>query len=102
MITLYDVNEQGNDAVKDAVLAFGARHPGIGDADAEPDWKTAEKHFTQVIETIMGSTLPPSPGSTDGAVRRAENAAIGFLLAIATHTDFRCPICVKRRQRTSL
>ncbi|GGQ49839.1 hypothetical protein ACFFKE_08680 [Streptomyces mutabilis] len=102
MITLYDVYEEGSDAVKDAVLAFGARHPSIGGADAEPDWKTAEKHFTQVIETIMGSASPLSPGSTDGAVRRAENAAIGFLLAIATRSDFRCPICVKRRQRPSL
>ncbi|PKV82852.1 hypothetical protein [Streptomyces sp. TLI_146] len=98
MITLHDVYEQGNDAVKAAVQSFGARHsrsPGV--PDIEPDWKEAERHFTNIIETIMGSAAPPPPGSADGPVRRAENAAIGFLLAARVRGDYRCPICAKRQ-----
>ncbi|MDG9709597.1 hypothetical protein [Streptomyces sp. DH10] len=99
MITLHDVFEQGSDTVKAAVLAFGTRHPvAPGGLVTEPDWKQAEKHFTLVIETIMGSATPPPPGSTDGAVHQAENAAIGFLLAANARSDYRCPICVKRQR----
>ncbi|MEU9989204.1 hypothetical protein AB0E10_20900 [Streptomyces sp. NPDC048045] len=96
MITLHDVYEQGNDTVRAAVLAFGARHLTI--LDDGPDWKQAEKHFTSVVETIMGSSAPPPPGSTEGPVRRAENAAIGFLLAANSQPNYRCPICVKQRR----
>ncbi|MDG9703265.1 hypothetical protein [Streptomyces sp. DH37] len=99
MITLHDVYEQGNDTVRAAVLAFGTRHPvGPDGPDAEPDWKQAERCFTRIIETIMGSAAPPPPGSTDGPVRRAENSAVGFLLAANTRPDYRCPICVKRQR----
>lgn len=98
MITLHDVYEEGTDTVKAAVLAFGTRHPASpGGPDTEPDWKQAERHFTNIVETIMGSTASPPSGSTDSPVRRAENAAIGFLLAVNTRPDYRCPICVKRQ-----
>ncbi|WP_282798102.1 hypothetical protein [Streptomyces sp. CC224B] len=98
MIALHDVHEQGNDTVKAAVHAFGALHlTGLGGPDAEPDWKLAEKHFTQVIETIMGTAVPLSPGSRDGIVRRAENAAVGFLPAAHTR-HYRCPICTERQR----
>ncbi|TWV41873.1 hypothetical protein FRZ03_20535 [Streptomyces misionensis] len=96
MITLHDVFQRGNDRVKAAVMAFGARHPiSLADPESEPDWKKAEKHFTYLIEMIMGSAALPSPGSADGPVRRAENAAVGFLLAVNVQPDYRCPICVK-------
>lgn len=98
MITLHEVHEQGADEVKRAVLAFGARHRLNADGqDTAPDWKWAELHFTQLIEVIMGAATPPEPGAA-AAVRRAQNAAIGFLLAVNTQADYRCPICVKRQQ----
>lgn len=100
MITLHDLYEQdGQGAVREAVVAFGARHPlRSGDPDSGTDWKWAERHFTCLIETIMGAAAPPPPGRGDGTVRRAENAAVGFLLAAGTRADYRCPICVKRGQ----
>jgi hypothetical protein len=99
LITLHDVYERGNDTVKAAVLAFGARHPVRSDSpDAGADWKKAERHFTHVIETIMGSAAPPPPQSMEGPVRRAENAAIAFLLAANARPDYRCPICVQQRR----
>lgn len=98
MITLHEVHEQGSEAVKAAVLAFGASHPVDGvEPDAEPNWKWAEKHFTYLIEVIMGTATPPQTGAT-GAVRRAENAAISFLLTVTNLPNYRCPICVKRRR----
>ncbi|MCX5250327.1 hypothetical protein OG895_34825 [Streptomyces sp. NBC_00201] len=97
MITLHDVYEQGSDAVKAAVLAFGDRHrPRDASPDAEPDWKRAEKHFTSLIEVIMGTAAPLQDSAAD-TVRRAENEAIGFLLAVNNHPDYRCPICVKQQ-----
>ncbi|WP_261958446.1 DUF6313 family protein [Streptomyces nigrescens] len=98
VITLHDVYEQGSEAVKAAVLAYGARHPLDG-ADAEPDWSWAEKHFTYLIEAIMGTAAPPQD-SAAATVRRAKNEAIGFLLAVNTRPDYRCPICVKRQRRS--
>jgi hypothetical protein len=102
VITLHDVYEEGSDAVKEAVAAFGIRHPvNPDDPDSEANWRVAELHFTRIIETIMRSAAPhPVYGSTDdGPVHRAENAAVGFLLAVnTTEPDYRCPICVKRRQ----
>ncbi|MGW2748102.1 hypothetical protein [Streptomyces sp. NPDC001450] len=99
MISLHDVYEQGSDAVKAAVLAFGARHrPDGASPDAEPDWKCAEMHFTYLIEVIMGTAAPPQSGAA-AAVRQAENAAIDFLLAVNNRPDYRCPICVKRQRR---
>ncbi|MCX5357354.1 hypothetical protein OG864_00980 [Streptomyces sp. NBC_00124] len=98
MITLHEVHEQGSEAVKAAVLAFGARHrPNGAGPDAEPDWKWAEKHFTYLIEDIMGSATPPQ-ASAAATVRRAENEVIGFLLAVNNRPDYRCPICVKRQR----
>ena len=98
MITLHQVFEQGTEAVKDAVLAFGARHPlAASPADSEPDWKTAEKHFTHLIEVIMGTTALAQPDSA-GTIRRAENEAVQLLLVLATLPNYRCPICVKRRK----
>lgn len=98
MITLHEVHEQGSEAVKAAVLAFGARHPldGAGPA-TEPDWKWAEKHFTYLIGAIMGTATPLERRATT-TVRRAENEAIGFLLAVNRQPDYRCPICVKRQR----
>ncbi|WP_225823868.1 hypothetical protein [Streptomyces naphthomycinicus] len=96
MITLHDVFQQGNDRVRAAVLAFGTRHPAdFASPDSEPNWKKAEKHFTHIIEMIMGSAVLPPPDSADGPVRRAENAAVGFLLAVNVQPNYRCPICVK-------
>jgi hypothetical protein len=43
-------------------------------------------------------TAAPSQDSTAATVRRAENEAIGFLLAVNTRLDYRCPICVKRQR----
>jgi hypothetical protein len=94
VITLHEVHEQGSEAVKAAVLAFGARHPLD---DAEPDWKRAEKHFTYLIEAIMGTATPPRTGAT-ATVHRAENEAIGFLLAVNNRPNYRCPICVKQQR----
>ncbi|MFI2764287.1 hypothetical protein ACH5A3_36460 [Streptomyces echinatus] len=95
MITLHEVYEQGSDDVKAAVRSFGARHLIPGVAPDEPDWKRAEQHFTYLIEVIMGAAAPLPAGTTD-IVRRAEQEAIGFLLAVDLHTDYRCPICVKQ------
>ncbi|MET7683735.1 hypothetical protein [Streptomyces sp. NPDC005423] len=98
MITLHEVHEQGSEAVKAAVLAFGARHlrDGAG-PDTEPDWKRAEKHFTYLIETIMGLATPPKTGAA-ATVRQTENAAINLLLAVNNQPHYRCPICVKRQR----
>ncbi|MFE6808614.1 hypothetical protein ACFVEN_44225 [Streptomyces sp. NPDC057681] len=100
MITLHDLHEEGNDRVADAVLAFGARHPlKPGQPDAEPDWARAEKHFTRLIEVIMGEAAPPPrDDSWDGLVRRAENEARQLLLTLNTVPGYRCPICVKQRR----
>ncbi|MFI6864346.1 hypothetical protein ACIBKZ_31385 [Streptomyces sp. NPDC050421] len=94
MITLHEVHEKGSEAVKAAVLAFGARHPF---GNAGPDWKWAEKHFTYLIEAIMGPATPPQVGAAP-TVRRAENEAIGFLLAVNSQPNYRCPICVMRQR----
>ncbi|MEU6655957.1 hypothetical protein ABZ904_43025 [Streptomyces sp. NPDC046900] len=95
MISLHEVFERGTDAVKSAVLAFGARHlPDAVGLNTEPDWKQAEKHFTQLIEVIMGSAATRQPGVA-ATVRRAENEAIGLLLAFNTVPNYRCPICIK-------
>ncbi|MFE2671066.1 hypothetical protein [Streptomyces mirabilis] len=98
MISLHGVYEQGTDAVKAAIRAFGARH--LLDAagpNAEPNWKQAERHFTYLIEDIMGGAAPQQPGAA-ATVRRAENEAIDFLLVLSTVPDSRCPICVKRQR----
>lgn len=97
MISLHDAYEVGSDAVRRAILAFGARHlPEGAGPNAEPDWKRAEKHFTHLIETIMGTAVP-SQATTTAIVHRAENEAIGFLLAVNARPHYRCPICVKRQ-----
>ncbi|MFE1989595.1 hypothetical protein [Streptomyces mirabilis] len=97
MITLHEVYEQGSEAVREAVRAFGARHPlARAAAEAEPDWKTAEKHFTHLIEEIMRMAALGQPPA--GTVRRAENEAVQFLLTLSTVPNYRCPICVKRRR----
>ncbi|MFE2993219.1 hypothetical protein [Streptomyces sp. NPDC059262] len=96
MISLHDVYEQGNGAVKEAVLAFGARHPlEPATANPEPDWKRAEKHFTHLIEVIMGAAAPVQADVT-ATVRRAENETVQLLLALRPLPDYRCPICVKQ------
>ncbi|MFE6838575.1 hypothetical protein ACFVFI_27515 [Streptomyces sp. NPDC057705] len=96
MISLHDLYEEGTEAVKEAVRSFGARHP-LTVGGAEPDWKVAEKHFTHLIEVIMG-TAAPAPAQTVAAasIRRAENEAVQLLLALHPVPDYRCPICVKR------
>ncbi|MBL1112766.1 hypothetical protein JK364_10210 [Streptomyces sp. 110] len=97
MITLHDVHKQGSEAVKAAVLAFGARHPRNDAApDAEPDWDQAERHFTRLIETIMGGVALPKD-SLSATVKRAENEAIHFLLSVSNLPDYRCPICIRRQ-----
>ncbi|WP_331724034.1 hypothetical protein [Streptomyces sp. NBC_00005] len=96
MITLHEVYEQGTETVKEAVRSFGTRHPlGPATADAEPDWKLAERHFTSVIEVIMGTAALAQPDAA-GTVRRAENAARQLLLTLNTLPNYRCPICVKQ------
>lgn len=99
MITLHEAYEQGSDDVKAAIQAFGASHPSteptLGGTPSEPGWKTAEKHFTQLTELIMGATIPEQPDRTS-IVRRAEREAIAFLLAVTQQTNFRCPICAMR------
>ncbi|MET7355472.1 hypothetical protein [Streptomyces mirabilis] len=78
--------------------AFGARHPlARAAAGAEPDWKTAEKHLTHLIELITGQTALAQPDAT-GTVRRAENGAVQLLVTLDTVANYRCPICVKRRR----
>ncbi|MEE1812888.1 hypothetical protein [Streptomyces sp. BE133] len=96
MITLHAVHKLGSEAVKTAVLAFGARHP-LNNAvrDAGPDWDQAEQHFTLLIETIIGAA--PSQDSAAATVRRAENEAIHFLLSVRDLPNYRCPICVRRQ-----
>ncbi|MFF3257866.1 hypothetical protein ACFYWO_01675 [Streptomyces sp. NPDC002932] len=99
MITLHDVHKQGSESVKTAVLMFGARHPLNNTIrDAGTDWDQAEQHFTLLAETIMGAAT-----AQDGAaatVRRAENEAINFLLAVSNLSNYRCPICVRRQAPT--
>ncbi|MCW8382433.1 hypothetical protein [Streptomyces justiciae] len=99
MITLHEAYEQGSDDVKAAIQAFGASHPSTvptpGATPPEPDWKTAEKHFTQLTEVIMGAAIPEQP-DRPSIVRRAEQEAVAFLLAVTQQTNFRCPICVMR------
>ncbi|MCX4461406.1 hypothetical protein OOK58_01670 [Streptomyces sp. NBC_01728] len=98
MISLHDVFKEGTEAVKAAVLAFGARHLNdLRSGHAEPNWKHAEKHFTYLIEGIMGAAAPQQPGAA-ATVRRAENEAIDLLLALHGVRDYRCPICVKQQR----
>ncbi|MFC8350936.1 hypothetical protein [Streptomyces sp. NPDC057280] len=101
MITLHEAFEQGSADVKAAIQAFGASHqstePESECPPPEPDWKTAEKHFTQLTEVIMGAAIPHRPDRTS-IVRRAEHEAIAFLLAVTQQTNFRCPICVMRHR----
>jgi hypothetical protein len=97
VITLHEVYEQGSNNVKAAVRSFGARHPVSGVVpDAEPNWKEAERHFTQLIEVIMGNAAPLPTGTAD-TVRQAEREAVAFLLAVDNAARYRCPICVKQR-----
>lgn len=99
MITLHEAFIQGSNQLKAAILAFGAVHPTPGpapvDAQPEPDWKTAEKHFIQLTEIIMGAAIPMQPDRT-AIVRRAEHEALNTLLAVNTRANYRCPICVMR------
>ncbi|MFF5304852.1 hypothetical protein ACFY5F_36390 [Streptomyces sp. NPDC013161] len=98
MITLHEVYEQGTEPVRQAVQAFGDRHPLTpADANAEPDWKTAEKHFTHLVEVIMGTAALRQPHPA-GTIRRAENEAVQLLLTLNTVPNYRCPICVKQRR----
>jgi hypothetical protein len=98
VITLHEVHKQDSGDVKAAVVAFGARHPFDGAGpDAEPDWKWAEKHFTRLIEVIMGTAALAQGRGTD-TVHRAENEAVQLLLTLNTVPDYRCPICVKQRR----
>ncbi|MYW67134.1 hypothetical protein GTY65_24145 [Streptomyces sp. SID8379] len=101
MISLHEVYERGNEAVKGAVRAFGDRHGPASAANSAPDWNGAERHFTQLIEVIMAAA---TPAQTDikGIIRRAENEAVQLLLALHTLPDYRCPICVKRQGREIL
>lgn len=94
MISLHDLYEEGTEAVKEAVQSFGARH-SLAFGRAEPDWKVAEKHFTHLIEVIMG-TAAPARADTAASIRRAENEAVQLLLALHPVPDYRCPICVMR------
>lgn len=96
MITLHEVYERGSVSVKAAVLSFGARHLHDAASGPEPDWKTAERHFTCLIERIMGNTMPQQPGVA-AIVRQAERHAVDFLLAVNNHPDYRCPMCVTRQ-----
>ncbi|WP_329583109.1 hypothetical protein [Streptomyces sp. NBC_01361] len=100
MITLHDLYEEGNDRLTEAVQAFGARHPLRPDQpDAEPDWAQAEKHFTRLIEVLMGEAAPsPLDSGWTGLVRRTENEARQLLLTFNTVPGYRCPICVKQRR----
>ncbi|MGW6015819.1 hypothetical protein [Streptomyces sp. NPDC055210] len=101
MITLHEAYEQGSGDVREAIRAFGANHPVDGPlspaAQPEPDWKTAERHFTLLAEVIMGATIPEQPDRT-GTVRRAQEEAIAFLLAVNSRASYRCPICVMRNR----
>ncbi|MET8129593.1 hypothetical protein ABZV67_38830 [Streptomyces sp. NPDC005065] len=98
MITLHEAHKQNSEAVKTAVLAFGARHPFDGAGpDGEPDWKWAEKHFTRLIEVIMGTAALAQTRGTD-TVHRAENEAVQLLLTLNTVPRYRCPICVKQQR----
>lgn len=96
MITLHDVHKEGSEAVKAAVVAFGARHPmnhtGRGPG---PDWHQAEQHFTRLIEIIMGAASLQDRAAA--AVQRAENEAVHFLLSVSDVPGYRCPICVRRQ-----
>ncbi|MFJ3673382.1 hypothetical protein ACIPSE_43725 [Streptomyces sp. NPDC090106] len=96
MITLHDAYDRGSDDLKAAIRAFAARHPSAGTSasgtEPEPDWKTAEKHFIQLTEVIMGAAIPEQP-DRNGIVRRAEQEALALLLAVNNRPDFRCPIC---------
>ncbi|MFJ2094701.1 hypothetical protein ACIOEW_36415 [Streptomyces sp. NPDC087901] len=97
MITLHGVYEEGSEAVKEAIRAFGARHAFNGAAPgATPDWDWAQQHFTYLIEAILGRAVPRSRSAQD-TVRRAENEAVHFLLSISNLPDYRCPICVRRQ-----
>ncbi|MFD5430373.1 hypothetical protein, partial [Streptomyces sp. NPDC127084] len=93
--------EQGTETVRQAIQAFGDRHPLTpADANADPDWKIAEKHFTHLVEVIMG-TAALGQSNAAGTIRRAENEAVQLLLTLNTVPNYRCPICVKQ-QRGSL
>ncbi|MGW4985346.1 hypothetical protein [Streptomyces mirabilis] len=75
-------HELGPETVREAVRAFGARRPlARAAAGAEPDWKTAEKHVTHLIELIMGQAALAQPDATS-TVRRAEDAAVQLLLTL--------------------
>ena len=94
MRTLHEVYEQGNDTVKAAIATFGSLHPVDASPGCEPDWKQSEKHFVQLVEAIMKNVSPTSGNGAAETVRRAENAVIGFLLAV--EPGYRCPICVRQ------
>ncbi|MFH9264888.1 hypothetical protein ACH4KN_11590 [Streptomyces sp. NPDC017546] len=96
MITLHDVHKQGSEAVKAAVMAFGARHPLDRTVQpADPNWHLAEQHFTRLIEIIMGAASLRDRAAT--AVQRAENEAVHFLLSVSDVPGYRCPICVRHQ-----
>jgi hypothetical protein len=99
--TLHEVYEEGGDELKAAIAAFGARHPTDAEPGCEPDWKQAQKHFVQLVETIMKDVPPPPHIDAAGTVRRAEDAAIGFLLAVHQRRGYRCPVCVLQGLPTS-
>ncbi|MFI1931394.1 hypothetical protein [Streptomyces sp. NPDC020330] len=107
MITLHDVHKQGSEAVKAAVMAFGARHPldrtvrragpdwHLTVQPVGPNWHLAEQHFTRLIEIIMGAASLRDRAAT--AVQRAENEAVHFLLSVSDVPGYRCPICVRHQ-----
>ncbi|MFF1399362.1 hypothetical protein ACFVZD_36885 [Streptomyces sp. NPDC058287] len=98
MISLHDAYNQGPEAVREAIRAFGALHPlASGTSGTEPDWATAERHFTHLIEVIMREAIP-AQDDAKAIVRRAENEALQLLLALAPVGGYRCPICVMHRR----
>ncbi|MFD9905751.1 hypothetical protein [Streptomyces sp. NPDC059063] len=99
MITLHELFRHGGDRPV-AVSAFGRLHPKPGSAapDAaqpgpEPDWKLAEAHFRQSQILLMQRPKAPAGSRASHRERRAENAAVGLLLALAPAAGHHCPVC---------
>jgi len=80
---LTELRDRGSASSRAAVLAFGACHRRLG--EAEPDGERADRHFARLLAVIAGAA--PS--------QAAEREAVQLLPAVDNVPGHRCPICVR-------